>query len=74
MKSSCLATALLLLSLSLSSVVSAQTAPYQTYVINTYGGEALLPIVRQQLNNSSDGGNATTYQGKLVLRTSAADY
>lgn len=47
---------------------------YQTYVIDTYGGNALLPSVRQQLNNSRDGGSASTYQGKLVLQTSAANY
>lgn len=52
----------------------AQAATYQTYFINTYGGEALLPAVRQQLNNSRDGGNANTYQDKLVLQTTAANY
>ncbi len=51
-----------------------QAANYQTYVINTYGGDALLPSVRQQLNNSRDGGTATTYQGKLILQTSAVNY
>ena len=47
---------------------------YQTYVIDTYGGDALLPAVRQQLSSSRDGGTVTTYQGKLVLRTTAANY
>ena len=55
----------------------AQAAPYQnsyqTYVIHTYGGSALLPAVRQQLNNR-DGGSVATYQDKLVLRTTAANY
>lgn len=46
----------------------------QTYVIDTYGGDALLPAVRQQLNNSRDGGTVSTYQSKLVLQTSAANY
>lgn len=47
---------------------------YQTYVIPTYGGDALLPAVRQQLNNSRDGGTVSTYQDKLVLQTTAANY
>ncbi|OXL20301.1 hypothetical protein [Psychrobacter sp. DAB_AL32B] len=47
---------------------------YETYVIHTYGGEGLLPAVRQQLNNSRDGGTVAIYQDKLVLRTSAANY
>jgi hypothetical protein len=49
-------------------------ATYQTYVIPTYGGEALLPAVRQQLNNSRDGGSVSIYQNKLVLQTTAANY
>ncbi|WLP94585.1 hypothetical protein [Psychrobacter sp. M13] len=56
----------------------AQAAPYQnnyqTYVIHTYGGNALLPAVRQQLNSTSDGGTVTIYQDKLVLRTTATNY
>ncbi len=47
---------------------------YQTYVIHTYGGDALLPAVRQQLNTSRDGGKVSTYQGKLVLQTTATNY
>ncbi|WP_350604293.1 hypothetical protein, partial [Pseudoalteromonas sp. SMN1298-MNA-CIBAN-0114] len=46
-----------------------QAATFQTYVIHTYGGDALLPAVRQQLNNSRDGGTVSTYQDKLVLHT-----
>lgn len=57
-----------------ATTLAAQAAPYQTYVINTYGGEALLPSVRQQLNSSRDGGKVSTYQGKLVLQTTAANY
>lgn len=49
-------------------------APYQTYVIATYGGDSLLPAVRQQLDSSADGGSVTTYQDKLVLNTTAANY
>ena len=47
---------------------------YKTYVIHTYGGEALLPAVRQQLNNSRDGGTVAIYQDKLILQTTAANY
>ena len=47
---------------------------YQTYVIHTYGGAALLPAVRQQLNSTSDGGSASIYQDKLILKTTAANY
>jgi hypothetical protein len=43
-------------------------------VIETYGGAALLSAVRQQLNSSPDGGTVTTYQDKLVLRTTARNY
>ena len=51
-----------------------QAAAYQTYVIHTYGGERLLPAVRQELNSSRDGGTVSTYQDKLVLHTTAANY
>lgn len=61
------------LSLTVVPIV-AQAATFQTYVIDTYGGDALLPAVRQQLNTSRDGGTVTTYQDKLVLHTTAANY
>lgn len=63
----------LALSLAMLSIV-VQAAPYQTYVIHTYGGDALLPAVRQQINNSRDGGTVNIYQDKLVLNTTAANY
>ena len=63
----------LILSLAALPVV-VQAATYQTYVIHTYGGDALLPAVRQQLSSSRDGGTVTTYQDKLVLNTTAANY
>ena len=47
---------------------------YETYVIETYGGDALLPAVHQQLSASRDGGTVTIYQDKLVLRTTTANY
>ncbi len=62
------------IALSFVFYLPAQAASYQTYVINTYGGEALLPAVRQQLNSSRDGGKVSTYQGKLVLQTTATNY
>ena len=54
--------------------VVVQAVTYDTYVIHTYGGDTLLPAVRQQLNSSRDGGTVTTYQDKLVLNTTAANY
>ncbi|WP_296208853.1 hypothetical protein [Psychrobacter sp. UBA3480] len=54
--------------------ITVQASTSQTYVIHTYGGASLLPAVRQQLNSSSDGGTVTTYQDKLVLRTTARNY
>lgn len=54
--------------------IAVQAAAYQTYVIHTYGGESLLPAVRQQLNASRDGGTVSIYQDKLVLHTTAANY
>jgi hypothetical protein len=54
--------------------VTVQASTAQTYVIHTYGGASLLPAVRQQLNSSADGGTVTTYQDKLVLRTTARNY
>ncbi len=65
--------AMLVLSLGVLSI-GAQAATYQTYVIHTYGGDTLLPAVRQQLNSSRDGGSAATYQDKLILKTTAANY
>ena len=61
------------LSLTILPIV-VQAATYQTYVIHTYGGERLLPAVRQQLDASRYGGTVTTYQDKLILHTTAANY
>ena len=65
--------AFIILSLTVVPIV-VQAAAYQTYVIHTYGGDALLPSVRQQLNASRDGGTVSIYQDKLVLRTTASSY
>jgi len=56
----------------LPTTVQASTA--QTYVTHTYGGASLLPAVRQLLSSSADGGTVTTYQDKLVLRTTVRNY
>ena len=65
----------LLLTLCIASLpIVVQAANYQTYVIPTYGGDALLPAVRQQLSSTRDGGTVATYQDKLVLRTTPANY
>ena len=68
-------TCLIAFTLSLTVLpIVVQAAAYQTYVIHTYGGERLLPAVRQELNSSRDGGTVSTYQDKLVLHTTAANY
>ena len=54
--------------------IAVKAAAYQTYVIHTYGGESLLPAVRQQLSASRDSGTVSIYQDKLVLHTTAANY
>lgn len=54
--------------------IFAHAAPFQTYVIATYGGDTLLPAVRQQLSSSLDGGSVAIYQDKLVLNTTLANY
>lgn len=62
---------LAVLTLTLSS--GAMTAPnYQTYVIHTYGDEALLPAVRQQL--AGTGSTVAIYQDRLILRTTPSGY
>lgn len=55
-------------------LVAVQAVTYETYVIDTYGGQALIPAVRQQLESSRDGGTVTSYQDKLVIRTTPANY
>jgi len=54
--------------------IAVQASSDQTYVIDTYGGAALLPTVRQQLNSSADGGTVSVYQDKLVLITTPRNY
>ncbi|MGO3105742.1 hypothetical protein ACTXGZ_01545 [Psychrobacter celer] len=69
-----LTTPLLVTAASIILSTSAIAAISQTYVIDTYGGATLLPAVRQQLNNSADGGTVSIYQGKLVLITTPRNY
>lgn len=61
---------------SITSMATSQSyaaaSNYQTYVIHTYGGEALLPAVRQQLANT--GSTAAVYQDRLILRTTPSGY
>ena len=54
--------------------ITVQASNVQTYVIDPYGGVSLLPVVRQQLNSSADGGTVSIYQGKLVLITTPHNY
>ena len=54
--------------------ITVQASNVQPYVIDTYGGVSLLPVVRQQLNSSADGGTVSIYQGKLVLITTPHNY
>lgn len=54
--------------------IAVQASSVETYVIHTYGGAALLPAVRQQLNTSADDGAVSIYQDKLVLRTTPRNY
>ncbi|MEZ7501800.1 hypothetical protein QO189_04880 [Psychrobacter sp. Arc29] len=54
--------------------IAVQASSDQTYVVDTYGGAALLPTVRQQLDNSADGGTVSVYQDKLVLITTPRNY
>lgn len=65
---------LLVLAALITLPMAAQAAAFDTYVLPTYGGDALLLAVRQQLNSSRDGGTVTTYQDKLILQTTAANY
>ncbi len=60
--------------LPLAVQAASNQSSYETYVIHTYGGESLLPAVRQQLNSSRDGGTVAAYQDKLILQTTAANY
>ena len=69
-----LTTPLLVTAASIILSTSAIAAVSQTYVIDTYGGVALLPAVRQQLNSSADGGTVSIYQDNLVLITTPRNY
>ena len=66
--------ALSLTILPLAVQAASNQSSYETYIIHTYGGDALLPAVRQQLNSSRDGGTVAVYQDKLVLSTTASNY
>lgn len=42
-----------------------------TYVVESYGGEALLPSIRPML---AAGGSVQSYQNRLIIRTTASNY
>jgi len=45
-----------------------------TYVVDTFGGAALQPIVQNQLNQLPNGGNVMVYQERLVINTTPQNY
>jgi len=51
-----------------------QAAISQTFVIESYGGSALIAPVQQLLNQSPDGGRVTSYQDKLIVTTTSQNY
>jgi len=54
--------------------LSTQAAISQTFVIESYGGAALITPVQQLLNQSPDGGRVTSYQDKLIVTTTSQNY
>lgn len=52
-----------------STTVLAQSM--QTYVIDSFGGESLVSVIQPVL---VDGGSVSSYQGRLVVRTTPANY
>lgn len=67
-----LASGVAMTSMTTTQSYAATASNYQTYVIHTYGGEALLPAVRQQL--AGTGSSAAIYQDRLILRTTPSGY
>ena len=61
-----------MMSMTTTQSYAATASNYQTYVIHTYGGEALLPAVRQQL--AGTGSSVAIYQDRLILRTTPSGY
>lgn len=57
------------------SAVAASTAlavpSMQTYVIDSFGGESLVSVIRPML---AEGGSVNSYQGRLVIRTTPSNY
>lgn len=49
------------------------TSP-QTFVIDSYGGTALIAPVQQLLNQHPNGGRVISYQDKLIVTTTADNY
>lgn len=57
--------------LSVLLVASAHTAPRQTYVLDSFGAESLVPVIRPML---AEGGSVSSYQGRLVVHTTPNNY
>lgn len=55
--------------LMMPAAIAAQ--PMQTYVIDSFGGESLVSVIQPML---VDGGSVSSYQGRLVVRTTPANY
>ncbi|WP_201534223.1 hypothetical protein [Psychrobacter ciconiae] len=53
---------------------TAQAASLQTFVIDSYGGAALVAPVQALLNQSPNGGRVTSYQDKLIVTTTHQNY
>lgn len=60
----------------LSFITNAHATPYQTYVIHTHGDPALVQVVQNELSptHGGNGGTATLYQDRLIIRATPADY
>ena len=52
----------------------AKAASSQTFVIDSYGGAALVAPVQELLNQRPNGGRVISYQDKLIVTTTADNY
>lgn len=59
------------ISVLICSVSPAYAEPMQVYIVESYGGAALIPSIRQQL---AAGGSISHYQNKLIIRTTPSNY
>lgn len=58
------------------SATVAHAHTYQTYIIHTYGNPSLAQVVQNELSpmHGGNGGSATFYQDKLIIRATPTDY